>query len=239
MSWLGRLGMGFGAALLVTLTACGGSTSATTPDAGSGGSGGGSGAAGGQPGTGGATGGSGGSTGGAAGAGATGGSAGASGAGGQCGAAAKACTEPTDCVLAAASCCICSKPELSDYVAANQAHANECICKGPACGCASMPNPNLGATCTSGTCTGFDVSQDNALSACTTDADCTLRVGAGCCQGCEADTWTLIAIRTDAESKLEQMVCGPTGMTCPNCAPGMPPGTSAACVSGHCQVVSQ
>lgn len=219
---LWRFGMGCGAAVLVVLTACGGSTFKTS-DAGTGGSG----AAGGHA-SGGAP-----ATGGSAGAPATGGSAGT---GPSC---SRACTVPTDCTLTPASCCICGEGQLSDYFAVNNSNASLCGCQGPACECATMSNPNLGATCSSGKCTGFDVRQVPALSACNTNADCTLRIGDGCCPGCLADVSKLIAIRTDAESKLEQMVCGPTGSTCPNCMPAMPPGTTAQCVNGRCQVVTQ
>lgn len=107
------------------------------------------------------------------------------GVGGNCGASAKSCTRNGDCVLTPASCCVCGDPELGDYVAINGAHHNACVCQGPACGCAVRPNPYLRATCKSGTCAGFDVQQLDALSACSSDADCTLHKGdSSSCPNC-------------------------------------------------------
>lgn len=135
-------------------------------------------------------------------------------------------------------CCPCGTPELSDLIAVNKSYVSQCSCVSQ-CACAGGVNPNLAATCSSGVCRGFDVRQVDALSACTSNADCELRIGLGCCPGCQATASNLIAIRTGAEPKLEEMLCGAAGYMCPQCLPAMPPNTVAACVQGHCQVVSQ
>ena len=57
-----------------------------------------------------------------------------------------------------------------------------------------MPNPNLAATCSAGTCQGFDVSKEDVYSACQSDTDCRLRVGLGCCEGCQSTGYDLVAI---------------------------------------------
>ena len=238
-----RSGIAFGSTLgcglFLLATACGGSSvsgggtggSAGTGALGGAGSGGsatgGSGALGGAGSGGTAVGGSGGATGGAAGMG---------GAAGVCGSDAKACAEPADCMLAEASCCVCGMPELGDYVAANAKYASECMCQGPACGCASMLNPNLAATCNAGSCQGFDVRQLDALSGCQTDTDCTLRMGLDCCEACAGSEWELVAVRTDAGPKLSPMLCGSGPVGCPGCIPQYPAGKTAVCIANHCQV---
>ncbi len=143
-------------------------------------------------------------------------------------------------MLTAASCCVCGDPQLSDYVSINKAYQKACTCQGPACGCAVRPNPDLGATCKSGTCAGFDVKQVDALSVCTSKTDCTLRIGLGCCPACQSNGFDVIAVRTDAEAALAKLVCdngAPQG--CPACAPSPPPNTQADCIKGRCQVVTQ
>jgi hypothetical protein len=234
---------------LVAASGCGGSTF-SAGSAGSGASGGqpgAGGASGGQPGAGGApaTGGSGGQPG-TGGVGASGGSAGQPGSGGAggtaCGPQSRACTSPTDCALGISldhQGCLCGIPALDDFTAVNNGYLTECTGPGSMCDCMSGTNPNLGATCTKGTCEGFDVSQVDALSACTSDSDCTLRAGIGCCQACGGSTADLVAIRVDASGTLAQMLCPPGGVNCPACGGGSPSGVSAACVAGHCQVVTQ
>jgi hypothetical protein len=129
-------------------------------------------------------------------------------------------------------------PEITDFVAMNQAHAQKCTCAGPACGCATSINPNLAATCDAsiGQCIAWDIRTTDAYSSCSVDTDCRLRMGLGCCEGCSADTWGLVAIRVDAVLALESAVCAP-GMACPECEPIYPPEAKALCISGHCQVV--
>lgn len=149
---------------------------------------------------------------------------------------AKACTQPSDCVFAEESCCICGQPELSDLIAVNTEHAPVCGCNGPVCDCAISPNPNLALSCDAGQCAGWDVRKEDALSACTQDSDCRLRAGLSCCEACDASPWDLVSIRTDAAGALAARVCsGDQG--CPACAPQYPPDAFAQCIAGHCAVV--
>jgi hypothetical protein len=229
---------------LLFAAGCGGSTgSGSAPDAAVGGGAGTGGATGGSGGT--ATGGSGGTATGGSGGTATGGSGGTATGGsagvdaGLCGPDAKTCAQPGDCVLTESSCCVCGQAELTDYVAVNQAHTSECACQGPVCGCATMLNPNLAATCNAGSCAGFDVRQVDALSACTGDADCTLRIGLDCCEGCQSNGYDLVAVSIDSGGALSQALCDSGGVGCPDCAPQYPANKKAACVANHCAVVDQ
>ncbi len=160
----------------------------------------------------------------------------------RCAAPWLACEDNGDCVLASNTCCgTCGRPELSDFDAINPAHHEahrESVCPGepPPCpGCATMPNPDLGATCDSGLCQGFDV-RTMDLSACTSDAECRLRV-TGCC-ACGGDTspYSLIAIRADAEGDYQALVCDET--PCAGCEPVYPTdAVEAYCADdGHCAV---
>lgn len=168
------------------------------------------------------------------------GAGGTAGVGGNCGAGATTCAQPRDCVLTATSCCVCSQPDLSDFMAVNTTHVQACACQGPPCGCMVPPNPYLGATCSSGKCVGFDVQQIDALSACNVDADCRLRIGIACCQSCQADAYNLVALRNDADPALQKLACDTdTPMACPHCMPVFPSDKRAACVQGRCQVVNK
>ncbi|MCB9636755.1 MAG: hypothetical protein H6721_31980 [Sandaracinus sp.] len=152
------------------------------------------------------------------------------------------CTDNTQCTLAIDDCCGgCGMPTLDDFdpILITQADAHRaavCTDPTPICpGCAVMPNPNLGATCSMSRCTEFDV-RALALSACTRDEDCRLRV-ADCCE-CGGDTspFALIAIRNDAEGRYTDLVC-PNDIGCPECAPAYPADVSAFCADdGHCAV---
>lgn len=190
-------------------------------------------------GAGGAGAGGGGTGGGAGSGGATGGTAGVGGGGAPgCGPEAKKCAKPSDCVLQTPNCCLCGVPELVDFVAIHQSYADECACKGPVCGCATMTNPNLATTCSAGSCEGFDVRAEADYSGCSSDAECTLRLGLGCCESCQGGEWELVAVKTD-QAELSKALCGNEPVACDACAPQYPPSKKAACVSGHCQVVDK
>lgn len=212
---------------LILAVGCGGSS---TSDNGAGGTS--SGGAGASGGSGGSTGGSGGSTGGSGGA--TGGTAGAN----TCGPEAKTCSQPSDCVLNTPSCCLCGLPELSDFEAINSSFTQACSCQGPACGCATMENPNLAATCSAGSCAGFDVRLEDEYSGCTTEADCTLRIGLGCCEACQGGDFNLVAVNVN-QGPLSAALCGDSPVGCPDCAPQYPANKKAACLDNHCQVVDK
>src|SRR5262249_14612110 len=119
----------------------------------------------------------------------------------------KTCTGPGECVLATSDCCLCGQPELGDYVAMSSDKAAACTCTGPACGCATMDNPNRAATCEDGTCAAWDVRKEDAYSACKTPDDCRLRLGLACCEPCGGADYEVVAIRGDAESLLKSKTC--------------------------------
>jgi hypothetical protein len=127
-------------------------------------------------------------------------------------------------------------PELSDFVAVNAASAGECGCDGPVCDCAGQLNPNLSLSCEGGACTGWDVRQSDTYAACSIDADCRLRDGLACCEGCGGESWGLVAIRADAAAALAAEVCAPS-QACDACAPVYPSNAAAVCSQGYCSVV--
>ncbi|MFO0570532.1 MAG: hypothetical protein U0263_33140 [Polyangiaceae bacterium] len=217
--------------LITLLAGCGGSS---TEDGTGGASGGGG--AGGSSGSGGSGGGTSGSGGGA---GVGGGGAGGTGGAATCGPEAKKCSEPTDCALVTQDCCLCGMPELTDFQAVNQAYTAQCSCQGPVCDCATMPNPNLGATCKAGSCEGFDVRKVDALSMCSIDDDCTLRMGLTCCESCGSSESELIAVAKKSGDALHQAVCPSSPVGCPACMPQYPANKIAKCVANHCQVADK
>ncbi len=155
------------------------------------------------------------------------------------------CAEPSDCTLAANTCCgVCGRPSLGDMdaiaAAKEEAHRRAvCPDPDPICpGCAAMPNPNLGATCDreEGRCTAFDIEQ-HEVSACTRDEDCIVRVPDCCACGADTSAFNLVALRADRVADYLAMVCD-TGMTCLECEPVYPPNVEAFCdrASGHCRL---
>ncbi|GMV13859.1 MAG: hypothetical protein AMXMBFR56_20830 [Polyangiaceae bacterium] len=216
--------------LALVLGACGGQSSndgsggsAGTGPGGSGGGGGSSGGVGGSSGTGAVSG--------------SGGALGGSGGGDAChDPTLKTCNGPGQCVLATSDCCLCGVPELTDYVAMNQASAGQCNCQGPICDCAMMMNPNLAASCESGQCAAWDVRLREDYAGCKLDSDCSLRDGLGCCEGCGPIAEQLVAVRTDSEAALKQAMCEPNS-ACSKCMIQYPPNATALCNAGRCQVV--
>lgn len=150
--------------------------------------------------------------------------------------AARACAGPGECVLTSPDCCLCGMPELDDMVALNANSVSGCVCEGPVCDCATQLNPNLAASCEGGMCQAWDVRQQDAYSSCTTSADCRLRDGLGCCEGCTGAEWNLVAIRVDSAPLLTAAMCGPNA-ACRDCAPQYPANVAAECLDGHCAVV--
>jgi hypothetical protein len=151
-----------------------------------------------------------------------------------------ACTGPGQCVLVANGCCgTCGMPGPGSLASVNQAQASAfqmsvCPNPPPCPECAQQPNPDLFAFCEpSGHCLIGDV-HTNPVSACTTDADCTLRFGSDCCEACEGNSSQLVALNKNSD--LHALVCAPdTG--CPGCVPMYPAGAAAVCDAGHCAVV--
>lgn len=150
-----------------------------------------------------------------------------------------ACDGPGQCVLVGNSCCgTCGEEDLAGKKAVNGAQADayfQSVCPDPTpCpACAAQPNPNLFAYCDNGTCRAADV-RTHAVSACTSDADCTLRGGTECCQPCMPTDSELTAV--NKTSDLSSLVCAPDE-ACGLCLTQYPPDAAAICNAGHCEVI--
>lgn len=161
------------------------------------------------------------------------------GTGSTTGAAFDACDGPGQCVLVPSSCCgSCGTQSLESMTAVHADHTAayfESLCPDDvACpACAALPNPNLFAYCESGHCVAADA-KTHAVSACTADADCRLRLGADCCEPCDGSADQIIAVSLDND--LKGLVCTPNE-GCPKCAVQYPPNAAAWCTGGHCAVV--
>jgi hypothetical protein len=158
------------------------------------------------------------------------------------------CSTGNDCVIAHDSCCgyDCGQPDLDDFVvmradALSDYRAEMCTDHDPEnCpNCPGYAQANFVSVCRSGTCQGVDVRVDE-LSACETEADCSLRWGGDCCEDCEGETTGgfgeyLIAISDP--STFRAHVC----QDVPGCPPCLdvtyPAGARADCVGGHCAVI--
>jgi hypothetical protein len=154
-----------------------------------------------------------------------------------------ACSEPAECMLATPGCCAsCDPVDARAFVAINRVFANQygdaSGCSGGSCGaCPDVPDRDrtseyYTATCNSGRCEVLDV-RKSPITECTKTADCILRDGVECCQGC--DGTGIVAINRDAD--LESLVCAGAGQACPLCVPQIPPKISAICSGGRCERV--
>jgi hypothetical protein len=153
------------------------------------------------------------------------------------------CTGAGQCAMAIPGCCSpCGIPEAESFVGVNTSHLDEfaelvCPEPQPCPECATGLNPHLFAACQPDvTCNVFDV-RTHDVSLCTSDADCFLRVGTGCCEPCDASSvFQLTAVSGTANLSLDALVCNPL-FECPPCAPQYPPEAFAYCgADGHCAV---
>jgi hypothetical protein len=153
----------------------------------------------------------------------------------------QACSEPTDCLLSSVKCCgACDPVQASNFVAVNAAslidYQNQMGCAGvvcspcPAARLSNMTSQYFGATCSARTCTVFDV-RSTAYTECESDADCYLRAGLYCCEGCSAD-FGIVAV--SRRKNISTLVCGNASPGCPPCRFEPPAGYSALCVNGRC-----
>lgn len=151
------------------------------------------------------------------------------------------CASAGDCVLASPRCCAsCDPVDASAFVAIHrEAAADYSVATG--CGdvaCAPCPpateaertSQYFTAACESGRCVVLDV-RESPLTECTQDADCALRDGVGCCEGC--DGTGIVALNQSAD--LRALVCPEGFGACPPCAPVYPEGMTAKCSEGRCQ----
>lgn len=160
-----------------------------------------------------------------------------------------ACMRPSDCVVAGTGCCgVCDSPSLTkhDLIAYNVQYQGLLQC-GVALGlpappddgdvaCAPCP-PVAGGSlkyflpdCVQNQCVVTDL-RESPLTECTTNEDCTIRFGTGCCQSCSASD--AVALRKDAN--IEKLVCGDILIGCPDCATPTT-GAVARCYSGRCEL---
>lgn len=160
----------------------------------------------------------------------------------SCGDFASPCARNADCTLAIDDCCgpcgLTTLDAVDPILASRAADHMRAVCPRPddaICpGCASMDNPSLLALCREARCQELDVRQ-LPLSACTTDADCTLRTRDCCECGGGTGPSSLIAVRTDARGEYGTLVCD--DLACPECEPVYPTDVEAYCeTDGHCAV---
>lgn len=154
------------------------------------------------------------------------------------------CEYVGDCVLQPVGCCdTCNRPTAADRHSVNinmlEAHRAEvCQEENPICpGCDPLPNPWLQPTCQLSECAVVDI-ENSALTTCTADADCTLRVPECCECGANTDPANLIALAGNVPNVLSSyltQVCDPRA-DCAACAPIYPDTHEAFCDAGSCGV---
>jgi hypothetical protein len=141
---------------------------------------------------------------------------------------ATACSHHSDCTLASSGCCGGCEPIVaSDLVAMNwDAYENRPLC-GVACGACPQP-PEVDwtgeyfvARCVEENCRVVDVRDDYAE--CTTDQDCFLRDGSGCCEECNGSGY----IAVSSLDFVSEQAC--PEILCAACDAPPPEGLSAQC----------
>lgn len=154
-----------------------------------------------------------------------------------------ACETATDCMLNSVGCCgVCDSADVSarDFIAYNKQFVDQvqpCAGGNVACGPCPPGDPMTNArqffvpNCVRGACVVEDIRQ-SAVTACKTAADCRLRSGTGCCEGCGT---SVVAVRGDGS--FENLVCGKLNLPCDPCVADPPPNAVAQCnLEGHCSV---
>jgi len=152
-----------------------------------------------------------------------------------------ACDTTLDCVAADAGCCDACEPVGPDaLLAINVKRARAGDFRDPCPGTVCLPCPpvdELDRTqqyfvpwCQNGTCRVSDV-RDGYYSACDSHADCVLRDGAACCEGCDGQGLAAVNMRHQPAS-----ICD-GNLGCPECAPIIPPEFGARCQNGVCRVI--
>jgi hypothetical protein len=135
----------------------------------------------------------------------------------------QACSSNTECEVVPGACCNCSSTQVSDYKSINARYAtlDAARCNGTGCDCpgtaAGLDDPvsYFVATCRAGRCEVVDLRATD-ITSCKTAADCVLRSGTSCCQGCGEDP---VAVNVSAEANLKQLVCGREPAACRHCQP--------------------
>ncbi len=148
------------------------------------------------------------------------------------------CSDTSECQLFANNCCggYCSSNQpISGWAALNSSHVQDyssALCNPtPACpDCIATTLPYYAALCRNG-CEVVDIRKD-IVSDCSTDSDCRLRWGSGCCEACnDSNPNDLVAVAKGDD----YLLCGNAAPPC--CAPApYPPDALSVCNAGHCQV---
>lgn len=159
------------------------------------------------------------------------------------------CDYPVDCVVTANTCCgVCGRPTADDMTSINNdqytAYYTEVACPEAATDpigcpeCAIMPNPNLVAGCSGmgGMCSLIDIENDSAISGCSVDEDCIVRVPTCCACGADTSPFNLVAMSRDGVGVLLPQICDPRA-DCAACEPVYPSDVSAVCTEGLCRLV--
>ncbi|MBI4951099.1 MAG: hypothetical protein HY908_03635 [Myxococcales bacterium] len=152
-----------------------------------------------------------------------------------------ACSGAGQCALRSESCCgQCGAATPGDMIGVHQDFLDDyaaAYCANVDCpGCFMPQDPNLFSYCEAGHCVAADV-RALELAACNSAADCTLRWGLECCEGCGlAPAEGLVAVNASAVGTLSTLVCAP-GWGCLECLVQYPPGAMATCSAGRCEVV--
>ncbi|HMJ10721.1 MAG TPA: BPTI/Kunitz domain-containing protein [Polyangiaceae bacterium] len=152
------------------------------------------------------------------------------------------CRQPYECTVAARGCCgDCGDGTAESFVGLNRANLSAYVkargCTGVACGpcppieVTARTTPYFAATCEAGSCQVVDTRR-TSVTECTTDSDCTLRMGMNCCESCGGDNLAAVNKRAD----LNALLCGEGFGACPPCVPVYPEGFGAICNSGRCAV---
>ena len=151
------------------------------------------------------------------------------------------CSMPGMCALVPRSCCgACGQPTKTDQIAIPRDKYGDyrtLACSGDggpvSCpDCAAAPDPELQAFCRSGSCEPVFVPSD-AISACTTDADCVLVSGV-CCGLCDSER-VLVAITKGKEGEFVNQICDPR-VDCAPCPTPTPIKSKTHCdmATKHC-----
>jgi hypothetical protein len=158
-----------------------------------------------------------------------------------------ACSGPDECVVVPEGrCCTpCDPVAFQGYTAVNTRHradfARQQGCATTPCPACPAPDPriprsdsNFFALCREGRCVAVDL-RYSAYSACKTHADCRLKHGTTCCDGCGDNE----LVTFNPASTLMADLC-PVKPECPPpssaCLANRSPGRAAECVVGYCQL---
>jgi hypothetical protein len=151
------------------------------------------------------------------------------------------CGGPGECTAALTGCCgACGMPQLDNFAGVNRQHLDAfrtatCPMPTPCSACPTAPNPYIGARCTGTHCQAFDLRSTPEYSKCAINSDCRLRKGLDCCECGSAGEWTAVSVA--GQQALNGALCVPnTG--CDLCLPVPPPGMTAVCWIGHCEVAT-